>query len=380
MLTCQKHLFNLDEDWTFINGAYQSPLLKATLEAGNEAMFLKASPNNIHKEHFFEPVEEGKGLFSELINCTNPDRIAVVPSASYASSTMASNISLKSHENVVVLHEQFPSNIYPWMRLAKENNAELRKVQPDSGESRAAAWTQALLHSIDTNTKVVTIPIVHWAEGLIFDIHQIRKKCDEVNALLIIDGTQSVGIMPFDLQEIKPDALFCSSYKWLLGPYGFGYAYFGEAFDHGMPIEDNWINRADSDNFQNLVNYNDEYKSVGHKFSMGGQSNFIFNAMMIPALKQLLEWSQVAMYAYCQEIGKHVRQELTQHGFTVDDESTAHLFRVKVPEHIPLERVKQKLTEAKIHVSYRGSGIRVSPSVYNTEEDLARLNDVLLNV
>ena len=62
--------------------------------------------------------------------------------------------------------------------------------------------------------------MVHWADGTIFDLEKIRKKTKEVGALLIVDGTQSVGAMPFDVNKIKPDALVCAAYKWLMGPYG----------------------------------------------------------------------------------------------------------------------------------------------------------------
>ena len=85
--------------------------------------------------------------------------------------------------------------------------------------------------------------IVHWADGTIFDMKKIRKKTSENNALLIIDGTQSIGSMPFNLNEIQPDALVCAGYKWLMGPYGSGLAYYGKYFDDGKPIEESWINR-----------------------------------------------------------------------------------------------------------------------------------------
>ena len=380
MLTCQKHLFQLDEDFTYINGAYQSPLLNSVVQAGHDAIDLKVSPNRLMKPHFFDPVEEGKSLFAQLINYNDVDRIAVVPSASYAASTIAANIKLDAHQNVVIIAEQFPSNFYPWMRLTEENGATLKQVTAGSGDHKTESWNNGILSAIDEQTVVVAMPILHWAEGIIYDLKSIRKRCDEVGALLIIDGTQSIGVMPFEMHEIRPDALFCASYKWLLGPYGFGYAYYGAAFDHGKPIEDNWINRDKSDDFQNLVQYNSNYKSIGHKYSMGGQSNFIYNAMMIPALKQILEWTPKAMTNYITQIGSTVKGELRQHGFEVDGEAASHLFRIGLPNQLNLEEVKQILFNQKIHVSYRGTGIRVSPSVYNTQDDLEKLKTTLIGL
>ena len=67
--------------------------------------------------------------------------------------------------------------------------------------------------------RVVAIGHVHWSDGTLFDLKKIRERLDEVGGLLIIDGTQSVGALPFSVKEFKPDALICGGYKWLLGPY-----------------------------------------------------------------------------------------------------------------------------------------------------------------
>jgi len=76
--------------------------------------------------------------------------------------------------------------------------------------------------------------------------------------LLIIDGIQSIGTLPFSVKEIQPDALICAGYKWLLGPYSIGLAYYSDTFANGFPIEENWINRKNSEDFGGLVNYEPE--------------------------------------------------------------------------------------------------------------------------
>ena len=39
------------------------------------------------------------------------------------------------------------------------------------------------------------------------------------------------------------NVLVCAGYKWLMGPYSLGVAYYGKSFNNGIPIEENWINR-----------------------------------------------------------------------------------------------------------------------------------------
>ena len=82
---------------------------------------------------------------------------------------------------------------------------------------------------------------IHWTDGTKFDLRKIGERCREANALFIVDGTQSVAVMPIDVVENNVDALVCASYKWLLGPYSIGLAYYSEAFNSGKPIEDSWL-------------------------------------------------------------------------------------------------------------------------------------------
>ena len=111
-------------------------------------------------------------------------------------------------------------------------------------------------------------------DGTLFDLKSIREKTNEHHALLIIDGTQSVGAFPFSIEETQPDALICATYKWLLGPYSLGFAYFGSYFDNGSPIEESWLNRKNSEDFSELTNYNDDYKDGANRYCMGESANF----------------------------------------------------------------------------------------------------------
>ena len=275
-MKCQKQKFILTGKKTYLNCAYMSPMLKKVEKAGIRGIHLQRKPEKIMPEHFFNNIREIKGSFSKLINCKNPDRIAYVPAASYGLANVTNNIELKKGENIVVVGDQFPSNVYPWMNLTKKYQGDLIFVLKDNTSNNPGRkWNEDILKAINKKTKVVSMGIVHWADGTIFDMKKIRKKTKDNNALLIIDGTQSIGSMPFDLDEIQPDALVCAGYKWLMGPYGSGLAYYGKYFDQGKPIEESWINRKGSDDFSNLINYQEEYAKYAKRYSVGQQSNFI---------------------------------------------------------------------------------------------------------
>lgn len=86
-LACQRHLFDLETDDVFLNGAYMSPQLKAVYAAGMHGLSRKNRPSRFKAEDFFEPVAEVQELFAKLIHCSEPERIALIPSVSYGMAT-----------------------------------------------------------------------------------------------------------------------------------------------------------------------------------------------------------------------------------------------------------------------------------------------------
>lgn len=375
----QKQLFDLDEDVTYLNGAYMSPILKSVAEIGKRKVEAKLKPYQITGPDFFTTVSEIKKEFSALIRANDLERIAIIPSVSYGLANVAKNIDVRNKE-ILIVAEQFPSNVYPWKELVETQNAVIKTIDPpQSLKQRGKVWNEKILEAINNNTGMVAIAHVHWADGTLFDLKAIRKRTKEVGALLIIDGTQSVGAFPFDVQELDPDALICAGYKWLIGPYGMGVAYYGSAFDNGNPIEQNWINRKDSENFAALVDYNDEYQAGAMRYSMGEQSNFILAPMFLESLKKLNEWGVENIQKYCESITGAPLKELQSKGYWVEniDFRSSHLFGLR-KGGIDVESIKQELENNQIFVSIRGSSIRVSPNVYNTEKDMMKLVEVLI--
>ncbi|KGL63066.1 aminotransferase class V-fold PLP-dependent enzyme [Polaribacter sp. Hel1_85] len=381
-ITNQKHLFSIPEEITYLNIASQSPSFKAVEQAGIDGVLEKSHPYKITGDSYFEPVKEVKKLFAELINVDNYNRIANIPSASYGLATAANNITLKKGDEILLVDEQFPSNYYVWEKLAKKFDAKITIVSmPLEKLNRGKKWNEAILNSISDKTAVVTIGNIHWANGTLFDLKAVSKKAKQENALLIIDGSQSVGAFPFSVKEIQPDALICAGYKWLFGPYGCGYGYFGEYFDNGTPLEENWSNRLNSENMSNLTSYESKYKPLANRYSTGEHASFIYIKMQIEALKQVLIWTPNAIQEYCKEITSDAVKTLKQNGCFIEDDNfrTHHLFGVELPEKLDIEKLKLKLNQESIFISFRGNYIRLSCHLYNTKEGFTKLTNCILS-
>lgn len=376
MLTCKYSRFSLPKKITYLNCAYMSPMLKTVEKAGLRGLRLKRNPMDIRPADFFTTTTRLRQEFAKLINTPDANRIAIIPSASYGLATVAANLNISRGQHVLVAAEQFPSNYYAWERVCAEHGAEVKIVSPGIHVAgRGKEWNTRFLESINDRTRAVAIAQAHWADGTLFDLEAVRKRTREVGALLIVDGTQSVGAFPFDVAAIQPDALICASYKWLLGPYSLGVAYYGNYFDEGKPIEENWIHRLDSENFSALVNYEPRYQPGALRYSVGEHSNFILVPMALKAMEQLNRWGSQNIQEYCHAITEPAITALKEKDFIIEEipYRTSHLFGVRHSKELDLEKVREKLNKNRILVSVRGTAIRVSPNVYNDADDLKKL-------
>ncbi len=382
MLSNQRSKFSLPTSGIYLNGSYMSPLLKSVEKAGLKGMLRKRNPFSITPTDFFTETEKLREEYGKLINVKDRNRVVVIPSVSYGIATVTKNLKLRAGENVIVAAEQFPSNFYSWKQLVHEMGGELKVVSSVQGEGRGRIWNERILESIGTKTRLVALGHVHWADGTLFQLEEIRKRTKEVGALLVIDGTQSVGALPFDVQKIQPDALICGGYKWLMGPYSIGLAYYGEYFDGGKPLEENWINRKNSEDFSSLVIYQDDYQPGALRYEVGEHSNFIAVPMMRAAVQQINQWKPANIQAYCEKISKKALAQLIDAGFWIEDGNyrAQHLFGIRLPKKVNREKVVEALQKNKIAVSFRGDAIRVSPHVYNSEEEMNKLASVLMKV
>jgi len=374
----QKHLFDLSSNITYLNGAYMSPQLKSVTETGIQAVTRKASPHAILPKDFFTDKELLKQKFATLIEAPDYRNTAIIPSVSYGIANAAQNININQGDEIILVDEQFPSNVYIWQEVAKKNNAIITIIKPPKQiKNRGAIWNQHILDAITKKTAVVAMCHVHWADGTLFNLNVIREKTQTTNTALVIDGTQSVGALPFSIQELQPDALICGGYKWLLGPYAIGMAYYSDRFNNGTPIEHNWMNRYNSQDFNSLTKYEDRYQEKAARYSVGESSNFVLTPMMTKAIAQLIKWQPKKIQQYCKSISVDAIQQLKALGCFIEEENyrSHHLFGIYLPEHISLAPLKEKLLQQNIFVSYRGAAIRVSCNVYNTKDDFTKLLD-----
>lgn len=378
-LTCRRVDFSLPRDEHYLNCAYMGPLPRAAEAAGIEAIRRKSVPTRIVPPAAFWETDRLRELFARLVHVDQPARIAIQPGVSYGVATAARNLTVGWGENVVITHEQFPGNVYSWRRMAGEAGAELRAVDPGEGADRGRRWNERLLEAVDARTAIVSVPVVHWTDGTWFDLEALGERCRDVGAALVVDATQSVGALDFDVAKVRPDALIVATYKWLLGPYSLSLAYFGPRFDDGTPLEETWIARERSSDFQNLVDYQDAYVGGAIRYDVAERSNFFLAPIAAASLELLNEWGADRIQAYCRSLTRDFLSEVGELGYAVEDEEWrgAHLFGLRMPRAVDLAALRDALGARNVSASLRGTALRLSPNVYNDETDMGVLLEVL---
>lgn len=378
MLACQRHLFQLPDEEYYLNCAYMSPLLRTVEEAGMAGLLKKRNPVNISVADFFEETEEVKALFARLVNA-DASQLALIPSISYGVATVMRNLPLNKGGKALIVGEEFPSDYMGLKQWCNVHDKEMQVISAPQEVKKGKAWNEAILNAIDIDTTVVVMSHVHWTDGTLFDLEAIGKRCKEADALLVIDGTQSVGALPLDVKRFNIAALLCAGYKWLMGPYSTGIAYYRDEFNEGSPLEESWMNRTNARDFRSLTNYGDTYLPGAARYQVGEASNFILLPMLKAALRQLLEWQPGRVQAYCQQLTKPLITYLAENGFGLEEDAyrAGHLFGFRLAAGIDEDKLFAALQEHKVMVSVRGNSIRVSPHVYNRDEDIQALYQVL---
>jgi selenocysteine lyase/cysteine desulfurase len=365
-------MFEIPEDVTYLNCANMAPQLRSVTAAGLDAVRRKAAPWRLSSADWFAGAEELRMLAGQVMG-VHASHVALVPAASYGIAVAANNVTVKRGQSIIIVEQEFPSNVYAWRELAKRREGRLVTVRRHPG----SGWTEALLQAINEETAVVSVPHCHWTDGSSIDLIRVGERARAAGAALVIDASQSLGARPLDLDRVQPDFLVSVGYKWLLGPYGFGYLYVAPRWhENGSPLEQSWLTRRGSEDFSRLIDYCDEYRPGARRFDMGEFPQFVLASMATVALRQILAWDVETIEQTLSRLTDDIAQRAADAGYEVlpYEQRCRHMIGIRFSAGVPAAAA---LAAARVYVSIRGDCIRIAPHLYNDASDIERLFAVL---
>lgn len=371
LLSSQRHLFDIPEEIAYFNCAYNSPQLKATRAELERGAGSKSEPWKRTVASFFDDADTIRGLAARLFG-GDADGYAVIPAASYGLSTAARAVEpqLRKGDRILVVADEFPSGVLPWMKTARETGAVLTTVPaPVSG-----GWAEAILACLTDAVRVVALSTCHWTSGAIIDLTPVARRCRELGCVLVVDATQSLGAMPFAMEEIQPDFLVAAGYKWLLCPYGFGLMYVSERWRNARPLEETWISRDNARDFTSLAEYSEGYLPGARRFDVGETCVPTTLPGVLAALEQIGKWGVDRIAATLAEKNSRMMGAMEGLGFQLPSpaECCPHFFGAQMPQGCGADPVG-RLRTRNVFVSQRGNSIRIAPHVYVEDGDIERL-------
>ncbi len=160
-------------------------------------------------------LEDARNGAASLLG-SSPDEVAILGSATDGICLFAGALHVPKDCNIVSTDADFPSVVYPWKRLSSEHGFEVRLAHNHDG----VVSEDELERLVDNRTQVISISHVEYGTGQKFDLGRLAELAHTHDSLLIVDATQSAGLVPIDVHREHVDALVAGGYKGLLGPFG----------------------------------------------------------------------------------------------------------------------------------------------------------------
>lgn len=377
MLDSQRGLFGVPRDICYLNSASYSPLPLRTQEAAREAVGRKGAPWTLEGDFANRQHERARGAAARLINADASD-IALISSVSYGVATVGKILAIPEATRVLVLENDHSSPVLEWQTRAAASGFTVETVrQPLDGD-----WTSAVLAAIERagapRLSLASISSVHWSDGGMIDVAKVAAALKRHGALFLIDATHAVGVIAMDVKRLDPDFVIFPTYKWLLGPYGRAFIYIARRHQHGIPLEQTGFGRRDIRSDAEIYFADLGYVTGARRFDMGERDHFIAMEMAAIGMEMMAAWGADAVAGRLAMLTSRIAEGLDGTGVRIMDARfrAPHILSLAFAGGLPGGLV-EGLAADGIYVAPRLARMRVSPHVFNDEDDIDRFVTVL---
>ena len=361
----------------WLNCAHQGPLPRVAAAAAEEAIAWKRAPYHLTTERFSGVPQSLKQALGRLINAP-ADEIILGNSASYGLHLLANGIRWQAGDEVLLLKDDFPSDILPWLML-REQGVTIRFIEP----RKYVPQVDELLANITPATKVFCTTLAHSFSGYVVDAQALGEVCRARGVKFVLNASQALGARPFNVADTPVDAVVGVGFKWLCGPYGTGFCWLRPELRESLRrTQAYWLSMQTADELGGEQGEPALRDDLGARaFDVFGTANFFNFKPWTASVEYLLAQGIENIAAHNDRLVSAFIAGLDRSRYEIlsplDGPQRSTLILIS---HKQAERnmaIYERLRRQDIYIAFRRGRLRISPHIHLTIEDIAQALDAL---
>ena len=362
-------LFPITDRAIYLNHAAISPLPVPALRAIESQLKDVHENGSVNFRSWLAVKEKARELLAALLGA-RPEQVAFLRNTSDALSTVANGLNWRAGDNIVTFSREFPSNIYPWLRIRDAFGVEVRMCEEREGRIDAQEFESL----IDRNTRVVAISHVQFASGFRTDLNRLGRVVRQHDALFVVDAIQALGVVPTHVEEHLIDVAAGASHKWLMGPEGVGYLYLSDrARERVQPTLVGWVSVPNPDDY---LNFEQGWSRGTLAWETGTGATALIHGLKA-SLELLTRSGPQNIASYLQDLTDYLCERLKDKNYEVVSSRApgekSHIVCIRHLHGIPAMQLYGHLGARKIVTAPRGDRLRIAPHLYNSSQDIDEL-------
>ena len=366
-------LFPVTERAIYLNHAAVSAPPVPTINAIHSQLADVSENGSLNFRKWIAVKENVRRLVAEMLGAS-PEQVAFMRNTSDGLSTVANGLDWRPGDNLVAFRHEFPSNLYPWLRVRDALGVEVRLCEERDGR----VDLDELIGLIDGRTRIVAVSQVQYASGFRADLERIGRAAHAHDALLVVDVIQALGVMPIDVHAELVDVVAAACHKWLLTPEGLGLLYLStRARERIQPTLVGWTSVPDPDDYGN---YEQGWNQGTLAWETGTGPVSLIHGLEA-SLNLLNEVGIPVIQGYLERLTDHLCERLQDSDYEVVSSRRAgeksQIVCIRHQRGLASMDLYTHLKKRNIVTAPRGDRLRISPHFYNTEAEIDELIEAL---
>lgn len=369
MNTQLRALFPITGRAIYLNHAAVSPPPTPTIQAIQSQLEDVSTNGSVNFRSWIATKERARKLLANMIGA-RPDQIAFMRNTSDGLSTVANGLRWRAGDNLVTFRREFPSNVYPWLRLRAAFGVEVRMCEERDGRIDL----DELIGLIDAKTRVVAISQVQFASGFRTDLERLAKAARTHDALLVVDVIQALGVIPTNVDKDLIDVAAGAGHKWLLTPEGIGILYLSDRARER--IEPTLVGWTSVPNPEDQSNFDQPWNPGALAWETGTGPTALFHGLEA-SLRLLTETGVERIASYLEQLTDYLCDKLDSSRYQIISSrlngEKSQIVCLRHKGGIEAMALYSHLKQRHIITAPRSGRLRIAPHFYNTTADIDQL-------